>query len=172
MKKVMIMILIISSLFLFGCGKEKNSDNNKELNNITYTNKFECSREETLTKDQVFYATKEEPTTGGKGDAVNVTYTRSYDFDEKGENLLAYYDITTYDYILDYDMDKQKAYYENNCKETDKDTYKSCKVTLNNKKIIVITETDLTSSVAKEYLATVSLADVKENYAETPYTCK
>ena len=170
LKKVMIMLLMISSLFLFGCGKEENNNSNK--NDITYTNKFECAREDILTKDQIYYATKEEPVNGEKGDAVNVTYSRSYDFDEKGEKLLKYYDITTYDYILDYDMDKQKAYYENNCKEIDQKTYKSCKVILDNKKIVITSEIDLTSEVAKEYLATVSLNDVKENYADTPYTCK
>ena len=41
-----------------------------------------------------------------------------------------------------------------------------------NKKIIITSEIDLNSEVAKEYLATVSLNDVKENYADTPYTCK
>ena len=171
LKKVMIMVLMIGSLFLCGCGKNE-SNNNKEKENITYTNKFECTKEDTLTKDQVFYATKEEPVNGEKGDAVKVTYSRSYDFDENGENLLAYYDITTYDYILDYDMDKQKAYYENNCKEIDQKTYKSCEVILDDKRVVVTSEIDLSSEVAKEYLTTVSLNDVKENYADTPYTCK
>ena len=159
LKKVMIMVLMVSSLFLFGCGKEKNNDSNK--NNITYTNKFECAREDTLTKDQIYYATKEEPLNGEKGDAVKVTYSRSYDFDKNGEKLLKYYD-----------MDKQKTYYENNCKQIDQKTYKSCNVVLDNKKIIITSEIDLNSEVAKEYLATVSLNDVKENYADTPYTCK
>ena len=162
LKKVMIMLLMVSSLFLFGCGKNENNDSKK--NDITYTNRFECIREDTLTKDQVFYATKEEPLNGEKGDAVNVTYTRSYDFDKNGDKLLKYYDITTYDYILDYDMDKQKTYYENNCKQIDQKTYKSCKVILDNKKIIITSEIDLNSEVAKEYLATVSLNDVTENY--------
>lgn len=153
------MVLMVSSLFLFGCGKEKNNDSNK--NNITYTNKFECAREDTLTKDQIYYATKEEPLNGEKGDAVKVTYSRSYDFDKNGEKLLKYYD-----------MDKQKTYYENNCKQIDQKTYKSCNVVLDNKKIIITSEIDLNSEVAKEYLATVSLNDVKENYADTPYTCK
>lgn len=170
LKKVMIMLLMVSSLFLFSCGKEKNNDSNK--NNITYTNKFECIREDKLTKDQIYYATKEEPLNGEEGDAVKVTYSRSYDFDKNGDKLLKYYDITTYDYILDYDMDKQKTYYENNCKQIDQKTYKSCKVILDNKKIIITSEIDLNSEVAKEYLATVSLNDVKENYADTPYTCK
>ena len=164
------MLLMISSLFLFGCGKEENNNSNK--NDITYTNKFECIREDKLTKDQIFYATKEEPLNDEKGDAVKVTYSRSYDFDKNGDKLLKYYDITIYDYILDYDMDKQKTYYENNCKQIDQKTYKSCKVILDNKKIVITSEIDLTSEVAKEYLATVSLNDVKENYADTPYTCK
>ena len=131
------MLLMVSSLFLFGCGIEENNDSNK--NNTTYTNKFECIREDKLTKDQIYYATKEEPLNGE---------------------------------ILDYDMDKQKTYYENNCNEIDQKTYKSCKVILDNKKIIITSEIDLNSEVAKEYLATVSLNDVKENYADTPYTCK
>ena len=164
------MLLMVSSLFLFGCDKEENNDSNK--NNTTYTNKFECIREDKLTKDQIYYATKEEPLNGEEGDAVKVTYSRSYDFDKNGDKLLKYYDITTYDYILDYDMDKQKTYYENNCKQIDQKTYKSCKVILDNKKIIITSEIDLNSEVAKEYLATVSLNDVKENYADTPYTCK
>ena len=170
LKKVMIMLLMVSSLFLFGCGKNENNDSNK--NDITYANKCECSREDKLTKDQIYYATKEEPLNGEEGDAVKVTYSRSYDFDKNGDKLLKYYDITTYDYILDYDMDKQKTYYENNCKQIDQKTYKSCKVILDNKKIIITSEIDLNSEVAKEYLATVSLNDVKENYADTPYTCK
>ena len=164
------MLLMVSSLFLFGCGKNENNDSNK--NDITYANKCECSREDKLTKDQIYYATKEEPLNGEEGDAVKVTYSRSYDFDKNGDKLLKYYDITTYDYILDYDMDKQKTYYENNCKQIDQKTYKSCKVILDNKKIIITSEIDLNSEVAKEYLATVSLNDVKENYADTPYTCK
>ena len=62
----MIMVLMVSSLFLFGCGKNENNDSNK--NNITYTNKFECIREDKLTKDQIYYATKEEPLNGEKGE--------------------------------------------------------------------------------------------------------
>ena len=88
------MLLMVSSLFIFGCGKEENNDSNK--NNITYTNKFECIREDKLTKDQIYYATKEEPLNDEKGDAVNVTYTRSYDFDKNGDKLLKYYNIRLY----------------------------------------------------------------------------
>lgn len=82
------MVLMISPLFLFGCGKNENNDSNKNVNNITYTNKFECAREDTLTKDQIFYATKEEPVNGEKDDAVKVTYSRSYDFDKMVKNSL------------------------------------------------------------------------------------
>ena len=170
LKKVMIMLLMVSSLFLFGCGKEENNDSNK--NNITYTNKFECIREDKLTKDQIYYATKEEPLNGEKGDAVNVTYKNIYDFDEKGDKLLKYYNVTTYDYILDYDMDKQKEYYENNCNKVDKDTFKSCKVTLDNKRITVSYEINLVSETANKYLSNLTLNSVKENYAESNYTCK
>ena len=170
LKKVMIMLLMVSSLFLFGCGKEENNDSNK--NNITYTNKFECIREDKLTKDQIYYATKEEPLNGEKGDAVNVTYKNIYDFDEKGDKLLKYYNVTTYDYILDYDMDKQKEYYENNCNKVDKDTFKSCKVTLDNKRITVSYEINSVSETANKYLSNLTLNSVKENYAESNYTCK
>lgn len=169
MRKIMIALLMIGSLFLFGCGKEDNSNN---TNNITYANKYECSREEKLTKDQIYYATKEEPLNGETGEAATVTYKNIYDFDENGEKLLKYYNVTIYDYLLNYDMNKQKEYYENNCNEVDKDTFKNCKVTLDNKKITVSYEIDLASETANEYLSTLTLASVKENYAEGPYTCK
>lgn len=54
--KGILLIAVLSSLFLVtGCGKE-NTDNNgtKEL---SYTNKFECSRTETSTTSQVYYIT-------------------------------------------------------------------------------------------------------------------
>ena len=69
-------------------------------------------------------------------------------------------------------MNALKTYFENTCKTIDKDTYKSCNVSLNAKVITVISQVDLDSKTSKEYLSTVSLDTIKQNYNESPYTCK
>ena len=52
MKKILILFVTIISLFLItGC------DTNKEKDK-TYTNKYECSRKESFTTNQVYYITK------------------------------------------------------------------------------------------------------------------
>lgn len=35
---------------------------------------------------------------------METTIARSYDFNESGSELLAYYEITTYSFLVDYDM--------------------------------------------------------------------
>ena len=37
-----------------------------------------------------------------------MSLSRRYEFNEAGDKLLAYYDISTYEYFFDYDMDTQK----------------------------------------------------------------
>lgn len=168
MKKILVLFVTIISLFLItGCNA--NQEKNK-----TYTNKYECSRKENLTTNQVYYITKIENLNeidNGKT-AVEVEITRSYDFNTTGDTLLAYYDITTYNYLIDYDMSALKTYFENTCKNIDKDTYKSCNVSLKDKVITVISQVDLDSKTSKEYLSTVSLDTIKQNYNESPYICK
>lgn len=122
----------------------------------------------------MYYKTKQEvlnDANSGK-DAVNVTLTRSYDFNKDGSKLLAYYDITVYDFIVSYDMNALKKYYEDECSKLDKNTYKSCNVSLNDKNITIISEVDLSSETASEYLTTATLDKIKDNYAESSYKCE
>lgn len=59
---------------------------------LTYTNKYECSRLEKYTTQQVYYRTKKDPKNdedSGK-DALELEISRLYDFTEAGDKLLAY----------------------------------------------------------------------------------
>ena len=54
----------------------------------------------------------------------------------------------------------------------DKSTYKSCDVTVEGNKIIVVDEVDLTSEMANLYLVSLTLKNIKNNYAQSTYVCK
>ncbi len=175
-KRLLILGAILCGAFILtGCGKDSTVNNyDGKVENITYTNKFECKKNEKYTTSQMYYITKQEvlnDADSGK-DAVNVTLTRSYDFNKDGSKLLAYYDITVYDFLVSYDMDALKKYYEDECSKQDKNTYKSCNVSLKDKTITVISEVDLNSEIANEYLTTVTLDKIKDNYAESTYKCE
>mgnify|MGYP004633085889 CR=1 FL=1 len=167
------LIVMLSSLFLVtGCGKENTTNNGTKA--LSYTNKFECTRTETYTTSQVYYLTKQETLNeedNGKT-AMETTIARSYDFNKSGSELLAYYEITTYNFLVNYDMEAIKEIFEETCKSKDKDTYKNCNVSLKDKTITVVSEVNLNSDASKEYLSSVTLDSIKENYAESPYTCK
>lgn len=174
MKKILMISIVVGSLFLtVGCESKQSTDNSgtKEL---SYTNKYECSRKEKYTTQQIYYKTKEyskNDADSGK-EAVELEISRSYDFNESGDKLLAYYDIMTYNYLVDYDMEAQKKYFEEDCKTQDKDTYKSCEVTLNDKTITVTSEVNLDSEKGKESFSGATLDLIKENYSGSPYTCE
>lgn len=175
-KRLLFLGLIVCGAFMLtGCGKDSEVNNNdSDVKNLTYTNKFECKRSEKYTTSQMYYKTKQEvlnDADSGK-DAVNITYTRSYDFNKDGSKLLAYYDITIYDFLVSYDMNALKKYYEDECKNQDNKTYKSCNVNLKDKTITIISEVDLSSETASEYLSTATLDKIKDNYAESPYKCE
>ena len=168
------MSVIVGSLFLIvGCGNEKVTDNGC-TNGLTYTNKYECSRLEKYTTQQVYYRTKKDPKNDEDSGqhAIEFEISRLYDFTEAGDKLLAYYDIITYNYLVDYDMEEQKKYFEDECKTKDKDTYKSCIVSLSDKTITVTLEVNLDSADGKESFSGATLDLVKENYADYLYTCK
>ena len=104
-------VIVCGAFMLTGCGKDSGVNNNDGgIENLSYTNKFECKRSEKYTTSQMYYKTKQEVLNdedSGK-DAVNITYTRSYDFNKDGSKLLAYYDITIYDFLVSYDMNALK----------------------------------------------------------------
>lgn len=172
-KKILLSTILVSSLLL-ATSCENTKANNGDPEKISYTNKYICTRTETSNTSQVYYLTKEEvlnESDAGK-QAVEISFSRSYDFNKAGDKLLAYYDITTYKFLVDYNMESLKKYYENDCKNKDQKTYKTCEVSLKDKVITVVSEVDLNSEESKEYLSTATLEAIKENYASSPYKCQ
>ena len=157
-KKILLSTILVSSLLL-ATSCENTKTNNGDPEKISYTNKYICTRTETSNTSQVYYLTKEE--------VIN-----EYDFNKAGDKLLAYYDITTYKFLVDYNMESLKKYYENDCKNKDQKTYKTCEVSLKDKVITVVSEVDLNSEESKEYLSSATLEAIKENYASSPYKCQ
>lgn len=171
MKKsvIFISLLFISCIFLTACAKQENKNGSKE---ITYTNKFECERKEELTAGQVYYRTKEYSLNDDKNDvlAVDITYKRIYDFNDAGDELLSYYDVAIYNYLIGYDMNIQKKYYDDECKNKYKDSTESCEVTL--KENVITVTMKGSPSTYKELDTPVTKETIMHDYEESPYTCK
>lgn len=173
MKKTLIFGLTSLLLLTGGCGKTENETINNE--NIKYTNKYECSRVEKYTVMQMKMKTGYFPNDeniSNSENSVETNISHIYDFSSDGKKLLSYYDEVTYKYLTSYDMDKQKEYFEQECENIDKKTYKKCTVSVSNDSIKVTSEVNLDSEESKSYLTNVTLDEVKENYAESTYTCK
>lgn len=82
------LIIICAIIILSGCDSKKESITKPE--EISYTNKFECYRNEKISK--------------------------IYDFNKEGNKLLVFYEIHTYEYVIDgYNIDKEKSSYS--CEE-------------------------------------------------------
>lgn len=171
MKRItsILVILFTCITFVTACG---NTENKKASDEITFTNKFECERKEKYTVGQIYYKTKKEALkdAASNTEAVEVTFSRLYDFNENGDKLLAYYDVAAYNYLVDYDMNEQKKFYEDECENRDKESYDTCKVTMKDN-IIKVTMKG-TPSTNKEWFSSLTLELVKEDYKESPYTCK
>lgn len=171
MKRIVSILVILFTCITFvtACG---NAENETTSDEITFTNKLECERKEKYTVSQIFYKTKKEALNGESSntEAVEVTFSRLFDFNEAGDKLLAFYDVATYDYLVDYDMNEQKKFYENECENRYKESTETCKVTMKDNIIKVTmkgsTETD------KEWATSLTLELAKEDYKESPYTCK
>lgn len=166
---IFISLLFITSIFLTACAKEEKKEETKET---TYTNKFECERKEELTAGQVYYRTKEYSLNDEKNDtkAIEITYKRIYDFNEAGDELLSYYDVAIYNYLIGYDMNIQKKYYDDECENRYKESTESCEVTLKDNVITVTMKG--TSSTYKEWATPITKDLLIKDYEESPYTCK
>lgn len=80
---------------------EKIEDKDKEKDNqISYTNKYECIREENLTLNEM--NTSEEN--------AKIKYQKRiiHDFNKEGSKLLGYYEIKTYTFTNKEDLDTKK----------------------------------------------------------------
>ncbi len=174
MKKCLLILTVL--LLLTGCNKDKTTDGNAGKQ-VSYTNKFECSREEEIKKYDL---------DGSLGDisseqdnereespvAIIEKIQKIYDFNKDGSKLLGFYEINTYKYVLDdYDMDTEKNNYD--CGNYEEYGIKSCEITTSEDSVIITKVTDLTSNYNKDMVATMTLESIKAKYAEEEmYTCR
>lgn len=172
MKKVLFVLLTV--LLFTGCGKTTKLN---DSSNISYTNKFECSRGDNYTVREV----NQRNNSGHKSTAdssddtgigVEGKISKIYDFNKEGYKLLAFYEVGTYKYVMDTDMEKEKEYFSNKCSGYKEYGYKSCEVTLKDKTITIFREMDLNSEDIKESADSMTLESIKGEYAEGEiYTC-
>lgn len=144
MKKSLIIICAI--IILYGCdSKKETKENITKPEEISYTNKFECYRNEKISK--------------------------IYDFNKEGNKLLVFYEIYTYEYVIDiYNMDKEKSSYS--CGEYENYGFKSCEITTTKNSIIMTKVADINSDYNKDMVSKMTLESIKSDYAQGDmYTC-
>ena len=140
------LIIICAIIILSGCdSKKETKENITKPEEISYTNKFECYRNEKISK--------------------------IYDFTKEGSKLLAFYEIHTYEYVIDiYNMDKEKSSYS--CGEYENYGFKSCEITTTKNSIIMTKVADINSDYNKDMVSKMTLESIKSDYAEGDmYTC-
>ena len=140
------LIIICAIILLSRCdSKKETKENTTKPEEISYTNKFECYRNEKISK--------------------------IYDFNKEGSKLLAFYEIHTYEYVIDiYDMDKEKSSYS--CGEYENYGFKSCEITTTKNSIIMTKVADINSDYNKDMVSKMTLESIKSDYAKGDmYTC-
>lgn len=140
------LIIICAIILLSGCdSKKETKENTTKPEEISYTNKFECYRNEKISK--------------------------IYDFNKEGSKLLAFYEIHTYEYVIDiYNMDKEKSSYS--CGEYENYGFKSCEITTTKNSIIMTKVADINSDYNKDMVSKMTLESIKSDYAQGDmYTC-
>lgn len=173
-----IIFLMGALLLVVGCSKENKLDSNKER---SYTNKFECSRTDNTTQFQIdhkntgghIFTASELEEMQNSPVAIEGKISKVYDFNKDGSKLLAFYEIGTYKYLIDMDMEAEKETFVKKCDDYEKYGYKSCDISVNDNIITITREIDLTVDEMKSTLESTTLASVKEDYAEGEiYTCE
>ena len=181
MKKILIMVVALA-LFV-GCSN--NEKNDKAKSDISYTNKYECKRISTYTKFDIenrnfntIGLTTEEISAKleekkNSPIAVNIEQLKVYDFNKEGSKLLNYIDIEKYTYIIDVDMQKEKEYYEEECKKYSKEWYKNCTVDVKENVITINKPYNLNSEQNKEMAKKTTKDSIIEAYIEDDlFTCE
>lgn len=137
------LIIICAIIILSGCDSKKESITKPE--EISYTNNFECYRNEKISK--------------------------IYDFNKEGNKLLVFYEIHTYEYVIDiYNIDKEKSSYS--CGEYEEYGFKSCEITTTKNSIIMTKVADINSDYNKDMVSKMTLESIKSDYAQGDmYTC-
>lgn len=179
MKKLL--FLFIALLLLSGCenktpGANARENSNKEEKMI---NTLKCTHKSDFKKYDLDYRDKnnlmtpellEEKNSSAVAGHIENGYL--YNFDESGNKLLNYYEITNYEYVIDYDMNSELEYYKKNCDKYSNVKYKSCDVTLNDKTISIKLEIDLNNEGYKNMAESATKENTKANYLEDDmYIC-
>ena len=102
---------------------------------------------------------------------INEKISKIYDFTKDGSKLLGFYEIHTYEYVLDgYNMDKEKSSYS--CGEYEEYGFKSCEITTTKNSIIMTKVADINSDYNKDMVSKMTLESIKSDYAKgNMYTC-
>lgn len=176
MKKVLIIICAI--ILLSGCdSKKETKENITKPEEISYTNKFECSRIEKIKKidldnKNAGRLTQEQMKERQNSPvAINEKISKIYDFNKERSKLLGFYEIHTYEYVVDdYNMDKEKSSYS--CGEYEEYGFKSCEITTTKNSIIMTKVADINSDYNKDMVSKMTLESIKTDYAQGDmYTC-
>ncbi len=172
MKKVLLLFLIL--FLVSGCGS-----NNEETLNKEFTNKYECKREVQLTqydldkRDTYSLPTQEDIEIKKNSPvAVNKEQLKIYDFSSDGNKLLQYLDVEKYEYLVDIDMNKEKEYFEKECKNYSKERYESCKVVVENNILTITKVNNLKSDMNKDMANNTTKESITKDYMEDElFTC-
>ena len=172
------LIIICAIILLSGCdSKKETKENITKPEEISYTNKFECSRIEKIKKfdldnKNAGRLTQEQMKERENSPvAINEKISKIYDFNKEGSKLLAFYEIHTYEYVIDiYNMDKEKSSYS--CGDYEKYGFKSCEITTTKNSIVMTKVADLNSDYNKDMASKMTLESIKADYSEGDmYTC-
>lgn len=172
------LIIICAVILLSGCDSKKATNENvTKPEEISYTNKFECSRIEKIKKfdldnKNAGRLTQEQMKERENSPvAINEKISKIYDFNKEGSKLLAFYEIHTYEYVIDiYNMDKEKSSYS--CGGYENYGFKSCEITTTKNSIIMTKVADLNSDYNKDVVSKMTLESIKADYSEGDmYTC-
>lgn len=172
------LLIIASIMLLAGCENKETNNEVKKPEEISYTNKFECSRVEKIKKfdldNKIAGRLKSEQMKERENSpvAINENIQKIYDFNESGDKLLSFYEVHTYVYLLDgYDINSEKENYS--CGNYENYGFKSCTITTEENKIVMTKVADLKSDYNKGMVEKMTLASIKADYAEGEiYTCK
>lgn len=172
------LLIIASIMLLAGCENKETNNEVKKPDEISYTNKFECSRVEKIKKFDLDNKIAGRLTSEQMKErenspvAINENVQKIYDFNESGDKLLSFYEVHTYEYLLDgYDINSEKENYS--CGNYENYGFKSCTITTMENKIVMTKVADLKSDYNKGMVEKMTLASIKADYAEREiYTCK
>ena len=177
MKKIL--MLAIVSILAVGC--QSKSTNKGGIDKESFTNKYECTRESTLTQYELEHRdtkslvlSEEELNEKNNGPlAVNKKIQKIYDFNEDGSKLLKYYDVEKYEYLIEVDMQEEKKYYEKECNNISSERYDGCDITIDGNTLIITKSNNLKSDMNKDMANTTTKDSLIEAYKDGElFTCE